>query len=72
MQQVSERPGLEASVSRNEWEETLAESQLIVASQSMKPKSGSPFTKLGGGGLKGNQLTATDKVKGSLRTSTDQ
>ena len=71
MKQVSERPGLEASMSRNEWEETLGESQLVAASHSMKPKTSAPFMQLGGGGLKGNQLTSTAKVKSSLRASAE-
>lgn len=31
---------MEASQSRNEWEETLGESQLVAASHSLKPRAG--------------------------------
>jgi len=46
---------VEASMSRNEWEETLGESQLVIASQSIKPRTGQgqPMTMGALGGFKG-------------------
>ncbi len=66
----------EASLSRNEWEETLGESQLVVASQSLKPKPAQSMLNHGAGGalpnLKNVQMGATAKIKSNLRSSHDQ
>jgi len=59
----------EVSHSRNEWEETLGESQLVVASHSMKPNKGQSMAAMNG--FKNQPMTATAKVKSNLRSSND-
>lgn len=57
----------EVSHSRNEWEETLGESQLNGASHSLKQRNSQPMH-----GLGNVAMTSTAKVKSSLRSSADQ
>ena len=58
----------EVSHSRNEWEETMGESQqFIAASHSVKQKPAHPMH-----GLKNVTMTGTAKVKSNLRSSQEK